>query len=120
MRKTLLGFASIAFVAFAAGQVTAALAAPQQVSLDCHPVTEQWGLSYKSPGAYIATQNMTGYCYSYYLTSSIVNNGQVYNYSNGWSSGEHFLFPASGTTAVFSTHNTYRSWYNGYVGTSDY
>ena len=117
----LLFFVFIACIAFAVGQITAVLAAPQTVSLDCAPVTEEWGHSNKSPGSQVYTLDIQGYCFSYYLTSSIVNNGNVYTLpGGGWSATEHLYFPASGTTAAFSTHNTYRSWYNGYVGTSDY
>lgn len=119
MRRYTMILAIVGVLGFAAGQISAVYAGgTPYVQLDCAPVTAQNGVSNLNQG--FQTWDEVGYCNSYYLDSSWVKSGVTYYYSTpGWTS-----YPrgqaVTGASSMFSTHNTFRDWYNGYVGSSTY
>ena len=118
MRKWIAFLVLLGVLGAGLAQLTIALA--DTTTLSCSGLVSEEGASFKSPGGMAYTVDLNGYCYSYYLYSTIVNNGQESVWPDGgWASSQRIVTFASGTTAVSSMHNTYRDWYNGYVGTND-
>jgi hypothetical protein len=117
MKRFLVALLLLGTTGFGLGQVTR-VHADLYTGMSCAAFTEQWGYSDKDSMAY--TADWQGWCYSYYLTSSYVYNGTPYTWPyGGWDSSPRYWIQGQ-MSSVFSTHNVYRDWYYGYVGTSDY
>lgn len=119
-RWKLLAALVIAVGGFALGQATRVQAYDEKW-LTCAPYTSEQGYSSKSPASAAWTADAVGYCWNYYLTVSMVYNGTPYTWPDGgWAAAPRTVWPGSGVSSIFATHNTYRDWYNGYVSTAEY
>lgn len=117
MKRGTTALLLVGVIGFGLGQLTTARADLYE-GMSCAPYTEQWGYSDKDSMAY--TLDIQSWCNSYYLTSTYVYNGTPYTWPyGGWDTVGRYWIQAP-MSSVFSTHNVYRDWYYGYVGTSDY